>query len=146
MFDIEFLDKEMKKQFAYQTSWGFTTRSIGILVMIHGDNQGLVLPPGVAMTQVVVIPIVRKDVDAKKLGEVCESIKKRLLAQKIRVVNDDREGPTIGRKYNEWEIKGVPIRIEIGQKELENGTFRLVRRFDGDKQNYSLDNLEETIQ
>ena len=82
--------------------------------MLHGDNQGLVLPPGVAMTQVVIIPVVRKDIDSKKLSDVCESIQKRLKVKKVRVVNDDREGPTIGRKYNEWEIKGVPIRIEIG--------------------------------
>ncbi len=97
------------------------------------------------MTQVVIIPVVRKDVDSEKLSKVCESIKKRLQTKKVRVVLDDREGPTIGRKYNEWEIKGVPIRIEIGQKELEENTFRLVRRFDGNKENHSLENLEAII-
>lgn len=77
--------------------------------------------------------MVRKDVDLEKLSKVCQEIKKKLSSKKVRVVLDDREGPTIGRKYNEWEIKGVPLRIEIGQKELEENTFRLIRRFDGNK-------------
>ena len=118
MFDISFLDKEKKKQIAGQTSWGLTTRTIGVLVMMHGDNKGLVLPPKVAPIQVVIVPIkTSKDKAEEILGkgnEIYEQLKKA----DIRVTFDDSELHTPGWKYAEWELKGVPIRIEYGKKDL----------------------------
>ena len=118
MFEIVFLDKERKKQLAWQTSWGLTTRTIGVLVMMHGDNKGLVLPPKVAPTQVVIVPIKTSKDNAEEIMGKGEDIYKKLKDAGIRVIFDDNEMHTPGWKYAQWELKGVPIRIEYGKKDL----------------------------
>ena len=125
MFDITFLDKEKNKQIAWQTSWGLTTRTIGVLVMMHGDNKGLVLPPKVAPTQVVIVPIKTSKDNAQEILGKGQEIYDQLKNADIRVVFDDSELHTPGWKYAEWELKGVPIRIEYGKKDLskEQVTF-----------------------
>ena len=125
MFEITFLDKEKKKQTAWQTSWGLTTRTIGVLVMMHGDNKGLVLPPKVAPTQVVIVPIKTSKDNAEEILGKGKEIYEQLKNADIRVIFDDSEMHTPGWKYAEWELKGVPIRIEYGKKDLskEQVTF-----------------------
>lgn len=128
-FKIQYLDKEGKRQYVWQTSWAETTRVIGALVMSHGDDQGLILPPKIAPIQVVIIPI--------KLTEdiisYCQTIKKLLSNNDIRVHLDVREEKSVGWKFHEWELKGVPLRIEIGLKEAESKKVTVVRRDLGDK-------------
>ncbi len=125
MFDISFLDREKKKQLAWQTSWGLTTRTIGVLVMMHGDNKGLVLPPKVAPIQVVIVPIKTSKDNAQEILGKGEEIYEQLKNANIRVTFDDSELHTPGWKYAQWELKGVPIRIEYGKKDLskEQVTF-----------------------
>jgi prolyl-tRNA synthetase len=128
VFDIKFLDQNEKEQFVWQTSWGFSTRMIGALVMIHGDDKGLVLPPKVTPIQAVIIPIPYKNVDEDlvlaKAKDVCEKLQKH----GISVAFDDRTEYTPGWKFNEWELKGVPIRIEIGPRDVKQEQVTLVRR------------------
>ena len=121
MFEIVFLDKEKKKQLAWQTSWGLTTRTIGVLVMMHGDNKGLVLPPKVAPTQVVIVPIKTSKDNAEEIIGKGNEIYEQLKKENIRVIFDDSEMHTPGWKYAQWELKGVPIRIEYGKKDLSKG-------------------------
>ena len=125
MFDITFLDKDKKKQLAWQTSWGLTTRTIGVLVMMHGDNKGLVLPPKVAPIQVVIVPIKTSKDNAEEILGKGKDIYEQLKKADIRVTFDDSELHNPGWKYAEWELKGVPIRIEYGKKDLsqEQVTF-----------------------
>jgi len=128
MFKIEYEDTAGKKQIPWQTSWGFTTRSIGVMVMVHADDTGLVLPPRVAPIQVVIVPIIMGGTNQAKMTEVSEDLKAQLTAAGVRVNLDDRANYNPGWKYNYWELKGVPIRMEIGPKDLEKGQVRLVRR------------------
>lgn len=134
MFNIEVQDDEKKKHTIWQTSWGLTTRSIGIMIMVHGDNRGLVLPPRIAPTQVVIVPIpkskddVKKDDDKRLMMARCDEIAKLLKQKNIRVHVDDRDGYKPGWKYNYWEVRGVPIRIEVGPKDMEQGTCLMARR------------------
>lgn len=123
-FDIKFLDKDGALKTAYTTSWGVSTRLIGAIIMTHGDQRGLVLPPVVAPVQCVVVPIA-----AKKVGvlEACASMKEKLHKAGFKVVLDDSDNSP-GWKFNEWEMKGVPVRIEIGPRDLEQGKMVLVRR------------------
>ena len=125
MFDISFLDKDKKKQIAWQTSWGLTTRTIGVLVMMHGDNKGLVLPPKVAPIQVVIVPIKTSKDNAEEILGKGREIYEQLKKADIKVIFDDSEMHTPGWKYAQWELKGVPIRIEYGKKDLskEQVTF-----------------------
>ena len=118
MFEIVFLDKEKKKQLAWQTSWGLTTRTIGVLVMMHGDNKGLVLPPKVSPTQVVIVPIKTSKDSAEEIFGKGNEIYEQLKNAGIRVIYDDSDMHTPGWKYAQWELKGVPIRIEYGKKDL----------------------------
>ena len=118
MFEITFLDKEKKKQTAWQTSWGLTTRTIGVLVMMHGDNKGLVLPPKVAPIQVVIVPIKTSKDNAEEILGKGKEVYEQLKNAGIKVIFDDSEMHTPGWKYVEWELKGVPIRIEYGKKDL----------------------------
>lgn len=123
-FDIKFLDKDGVQKYVYTSSWGVSTRLIGALIMAHGDARGLVLPPKVAPEQVVIVPIA-----AKKGGviEVCEQLKTQLEEAGIRVVFDNSDNSP-GWKFNEWEMKGVPLRIEVGPRDLEAGKVILFRR------------------
>ena len=117
----------------WQTSWGLSTRSIGALVLIHGDNKGLVLPPRIAKIQVIIIPIFYKDADNEKLVNKAHEIKKALRSANIAAEVDDDDTHNPGFKYNKWELKGVPIRLEIGKKDFANEEVRLVVRYSGNK-------------
>ena len=133
MFKIEYENLEGKKEIPWQTSWGFTTRSIGVMVMTHSDDTGLVLPPRIAPIQVVIVPIQMKGADSEKQKRVTAELKAQLVAAGVRVTLDDRDNYNPGWKYNHWELKGVPLRIELGPKDLANGVVRMVRRDNGDK-------------
>eukprot|EP00375_Theileria_parva_P003012 XP_765693.1 prolyl-tRNA synthetase [Theileria parva strain Muguga] len=144
MFDIKYEDEEGEKRKVHQTSWGFTTRSIGIMIMVHGDDRGLVVPPRVAKTQVVIVPILTKTAD-QVISRVNE-LYKLLTESGFRVKLDDRRGYTPGFKFNHWELRGVPLRLEVGAKDVENNTVRLVRRDNFAKADVPLENLTTTIQ
>lgn len=128
VFGIKFLDQNEKEQNVWQTSWGFTTRMIGAVVMLHGDDKGLVLPPKVAPTQVVIVPIPYKGLEAEKIAAKAKELNEKLQKKGIATVLDDRAEYTPGWKFNEWELKGVPIRIEIGPKDLKQKQVVMVRR------------------
>ena len=139
-FEIQFLDKENKLRYPHQTSWGMTTRLIGAIIMTHGDNNGLVLPPAVAPIQAIVIPVAQhKEGVIEKATELQERLKK------ICRVKMDASNNTPGWKFAEYEMKGVPLRIEIGPKDIENNQCVIVTRHNREKTFVSLDNLEETV-
>ncbi len=140
-FDIKFLDKDGVQKYAYTTSWGTSTRMIGAVIMAHGDARGLVLPPKVAPEQAVIVPIA-----AKKGGvmEACQDIKTKLEKAGVRVVLDDTDNSP-GWKFNEWEMKGVPVRIEVGPRDLEAGKVMLFRRDTLEKSECALGATVETV-
>ncbi|HVM61761.1 MAG TPA: proline--tRNA ligase [Verrucomicrobiae bacterium] len=127
--DVTFLSKEGKREFVYATSWGVSTRLVGALIMTHSDDNGLVLPPKLAPIHVVVIPIFKNDAEKASTFAEATKVVAELKSQGLAVKLDDRDGIMPGAKYYEWEAKGVPIRIEIGPKDLEKGSLCLVRRF-----------------
>jgi prolyl-tRNA synthetase len=133
VFNIKYLDQDEKEQYVWQTSWGFSTRMIGALVMVHGDNKGLVLPPRIAPIQVVIIPILYKDAEAETIKDKARETLEKLTKIGLAVVLDDRSEYTPGWKFNEWELKGVPIRIEIGPRDVKQKQMMLVRRDTGEK-------------
>jgi prolyl-tRNA synthetase len=145
-FDIQYLDKENQLQFCWTTSWGLSTRFIGAIIMVHGDDQGLVLPPRIAPFQVVIVPIFRDEDQKAAVLEAAEAIQGRLRDFRVKV--DLREGVTPGFKFNDWEMRGVPLRLEIGPKDVEAGTVVLARRDipgrEG-KQSISQDSIEKHI-
>lgn len=126
-FDIQFLDESNVLQYAWTTSWGMSTRMVGAVVMTHGDDQGLVLPPHLAPIQVVIVPIWRKDSERAAVLDAGRQVKQRL-ASLLRVELDEREGYSPGWKYNDWEMRGVPLRIEIGPRDIENQNVMVARR------------------
>ena len=128
VFDIKFLDENEKERHVWQTSWGFSTRMIGALIMLHGDDKGLVLPPKVAFVQVVIVPIPYKGTDADLISAKTKETLETLKNNGIEVVLDDRAEYTPGWKFNEWELKGVPLRIEIGPRDVKQNQVMLVRR------------------
>ncbi len=140
-FNIKFTDKDGTQKFGYTMSFGVSTRLIGALIMTHGDARGLVMPPVVAPVQVVIVPIA-----AKKEGviEACVRLKDRLTAAGVRVVLDDSDNSP-GWKFNEWEMKGVPLRIELGPRDLEAGKLLCARRDNFEKTEMSLENAAEEI-
>jgi len=127
-FDIKFLDTNNQLQYCWTTSWGVSTRFVGAVVMVHGDDQGLILPPRLAPTQVVIIPIWRKDAERTRVLAVTEQIEEILLSEGVRVELDAREEHSAGWKFNQWEMKGVPLRIEIGPRDVENDQAIVARR------------------
>ncbi|OEG00017.1 proline--tRNA ligase [Vulcanibacillus modesticaldus] len=143
VFEIQYSDKDNKLQYVHQTSWGVSTRLIGGLIMTHSDDRGLALPPKVAPIQVVIIPILRKDKEEVK--NKAHQIKDQLSQLGIRVKVDDREEMTPGWKFNEYEMRGVPIRIELGPKDIEKEQFVLARRDTGEKEFLSLADLTKII-
>ena len=143
-FGISFIDENEKKQFVWQTSWGVSTRLLGALIMVHGDDKGLVLPPKVAPIHAVVVPIYYKKSKETVLKKARE-LKSKLEKGGLTVELDDREIYTPGWKFNEWEMKGVPVRIEIGPKDVEKKRVILVRRDDNRKKPVSEENLEKEI-
>ncbi len=125
-FDIQFLDKNNELQNAWTSSWGLSTRFVGAIIMTHGDDQGLVLPPHLAPTQVVIVPIYKSDQDRGLVMETVQRVRGELGG--FRVHLDDRQEVTPGFKFNDWELRGVPLRIEIGPKDVEKGTVAFARR------------------
>ncbi len=140
-FDIKFQNREGKEEYAYQTSWGISTRLIGAIIMAHGDNRGLKLPPKVAPIQVVIVPIAQHK---EGVLEKVEELNKKL-SDKFRVKVDDRDKYSPGYKFNYWEMKGAPIRLEIGPRDIENNECILVRRDNQEKIKVSLENLENEV-
>ncbi|MBD5082801.1 MAG: proline--tRNA ligase [Clostridiales bacterium] len=139
-FEIQYSDKENKLVYPHQTSWGMTTRLIGAIIMTHGDNNGLVLPPAVAPIQVIVVPVAQhKEGVLEKANEVCDRLKKICRAK----IDDSNNTP--GWKFAEYEMKGVPIRLEIGPKDIENNQCVIVTRHNREKTFVSLDELETVI-
>jgi prolyl-tRNA synthetase len=127
-FEIRYLDQTGELQYCWTTSWGLSTRFIGAIIMVHGDDQGLVLPPRLAPIQVVVVPIFRTDEEKPSVLEAAQKVRAELIKADIRARVDERDGLTPGFKFNDWEMRGVPLRIEIGPKEVANGTVALARR------------------
>jgi prolyl-tRNA synthetase len=125
-FDIQFLDWNNELQHAWTTSWGLSTRFVGAIIMTHGDDQGLILPPRLAPIQVVIVPIYKNDAEQSAVLEVVERVRRELSAFRVKV--DDRSEVTPGFKFNDWELRGVPLRIEIGPKDVEKGSVALARR------------------
>ena len=141
-FDVKFQNREGKLEFAYQTSWGISTRLIGAIIMAHGDNRGLKLPPRVAPIQIEVIPIAQhKEGVEEKVSEIYERLK-----AKFRVEADFRKQVSPGVKFNDCEMRGIPLRLEMGPRDIENGECVLVRRDTSEKISVKLENLEETIE
>jgi len=145
MFHVEFEDRKEQKQFVHQTSWGLSTRSIGAMIMVHSDDKGLVLPPKVAQTQIVVIPIIYKDDDGKDMCDQAFEVTKILRAAGFRVVLDERRNHNPGFKFNRWEIRGTPVRVEIGKNELKEQTARICLRHNGKKFSLKWDELAEKM-
>jgi prolyl-tRNA synthetase len=127
-FDIQYLDENNELQYAWTTSWGVSTRMVGAVVMAHGDDQGLILPPRLAPHQVVIVPIWKSDEEHSAVLEVVERVKATLSDQGVRLHVDDREAYSPGWKFNEWEMRGVPLRIEIGPRDVKNEQVMLARR------------------
>ena len=127
-FDITYIDQNNESQHPWTTSWGLSTRMIGAIVMTHGDDKGLRLPPKVAPIQVVIVPIFKNDDEHVIVMEAVARLSKELLDANIRIHIDKREGLSPGFKYNDWEMRGVPLRMEVGPKDVQNGTVALARR------------------
>ncbi len=145
-FDVKYLDKENKQQYVWATSWGVSTRLMGALIMAHSDDHGLVLPPRLAPEQVVIVPIYRKDEDFARVNEKALQIKDELQEKGIRVKYDNRDTYKPGWKFAEYEFKGVPVRIAIGPKDLENGTVEVARRDTLEKAFYQAIDLATKIE
>jgi prolyl-tRNA synthetase len=127
-FDVTFTDKNGKLDYVWAASWGVSTRLMGALIMAHSDDNGLVLPPKLAPTQVVIVPIYKKDAQLTQISEKANEIKQQLQDKGITVKYDDRDTQTPGWKFTEYEVKGVPVRIAIGPRDLENNTLEVARR------------------
>jgi len=144
VFDITFQDEQGKRQFVYQTSWGVSTRLIGAVIMAHGDDQGLKLPPHVAPIQAVVVPIWRKEEDRATVRAFVEKVR-AAVGTKVRLWVDDRDQYTPGWKYNEHELRGVPVRLEVGPKDVASGAVMSVRRDNRAKESIPLAALAERL-
>lgn len=127
-FGIRYLDKEGALQYCWTTSWGLSTRFVGAIIMVHGDDQGLVLPPRLAPIQVVLVPIFKTDQEKTQVFEAAAKIQSVLRENGFRVKTDERDGISPGFKFNDWEMRGVPLRVEIGPKDVAKGSFVFARR------------------
>ncbi|MHC1772255.1 MAG: proline--tRNA ligase [Flexilinea sp.] len=125
-FDIKYLDQNNTLQYCWTTSWGLSTRFIGAIIMTHGDDKGLILPPRLAPFQIVIVPIYKNDEERSIVMETVEKVQKQLTGFRVKL--DDRTELTPGFKYNEWELRGVPLRLEIGPKDVEKGSVMAARR------------------
>lgn len=141
-YNITFLDKEGKKQYAWQNTWAISTRMLGVMFAIHSDNKGLIIPPKIAPNKIVIIPI--KFEENKKIHEFSEKLFKEL--SKFSPILDDRKDITPGFKFNEWELKGIPLKIEVGPKDVEKKEVILVRRDNGLKKSVKIKDLTKTIE
>lgn len=144
-FDVKFSDKENKLDYVWATSWGVSTRLIGALVMAHSDDEGLILPPRIAPTQVVIVPIYKGDEQKALIDEKVQVLLKELKAAGVRVKYDDNDNARPGWKFAEYEMKGVPVRIAMGARDLENNTVELARRDTREKTTVSIDGLSQRI-
>ncbi|WP_210462041.1 proline--tRNA ligase [Rufibacter roseolus] len=144
-FDVKFATKEGGLEHVWGTSWGVSTRLMGALVMAHSDDEGLVLPPKLAPIQVVIVPIYKGEEQLAQISEKVLGLKKQLEAKGISVKYDDRDTERPGFKFAEWELKGVPVRIAIGGRDLENGTAEVARRDTKEKGSQAFDDLVNTI-
>ena len=144
-FEVKFLTKENKQEYVWATSWGVSTRLIGALVMAHSDDEGLVLPPRIAPLQVVIVPIYKGEEQKEKIGKKAQEIISQLKSLGIRVKYDDNENARPGWKFAEYELKGVPVRLAIGARDLEQNLVEVARRDTKEKQSLSLDGVVEHI-
>ncbi|WP_380678470.1 proline--tRNA ligase [Salinigranum sp. GCM10025319] len=144
-FDITYTDEDEEEEVAHTTSWGLSWRALGALIMTHSDDQGLVLPPAIAPEQVVVVPIWQADTKDEVL-DYAEGVASDLEAAGLRVELDDRDERNPGFKFNEWELKGVPLRIEIGPNEVDDGALTFAHRPDGEKHEVSRDDVAATVE
>ncbi|MEW6743699.1 MAG: proline--tRNA ligase [Planctomycetota bacterium] len=145
-FNIQFQGRDKKLEYAWTTSWGMSTRVIGALVMVHGDDQGLVLPPKVAPYQVVLVPIWKSDAEQRTVLQYCERLASTLRNASVRVKVDDRDQYKPGFKFNDWELRGVPLRLEVGPRDVRGQGAVLVRRDTGEKASVGLDDLARRVQ
>lgn len=132
-FEVKFQGRDQKEHYVHTTSWAISSRIIGALIMTHGDDKGLQLPPNIAPIQVVIVPVTRKD-NTEQMFEAADQIASELKALGVRVKVDKREGLSNGFKYNDWELKGVPVRLEVGPRDLEQGVLVVKNRTHGDKE------------
>ena len=144
-FDVKFADKSGKLEYVWGTSWGVSTRLMGALIMAHSDDEGLVLPPKLAPTQVVIIPIFRSDEELGKISEVADKVVKELRAKDITVKFDKRDTHKPGWKFAEYEQKGIPVRIAIGPRDLESNQVEVARRDTKEKATYSMEGLSDQL-
>lgn len=144
-FDVQFLNKENKPEYAWATSWGVSTRLMGALIMTHSDDNGLVLPPALAPIQVVIIPIWKTDEQLQMLNEKADTICANLRKMGISVKYDNADNKRPGFKFADYELKGVPVRLVIGARDLENGTVEVMRRDTLEKETISLEGIEEYV-
>ena len=144
-FDVQYTDKEGQMQYVWATSWGVSTRLMGALVMAHGDDNGLVLPPKLAPIQVVMVPIFKTEEEQSRILEKMNELKKALEAEGHTVKIDDRDNLRPGFKFAEWELKGVPVRLAMGPRDLDNGTVEVHRRDTLEKQTVALEGLDKSI-
>ena len=145
-FDVKFSNKEGKKEYVWATSWGVSTRLMGALVMTHSDDKGLVLPPKLAPYQVVIVPIYKGDEQLEKVSEVALKVKKNLEDKGISVKFDNRHTYKPGWKFAEYELKGVPLRLALGARDLENGTIEVARRDTLEKETYQIKEIENKVE
>lgn len=144
-FDVTFLNKENKPEYVWATSWGVSTRLMGALIMVHSDDNGLVLPPNLAPIQVVMIPIYKNDEQLNAIREKLQPVIRELQAAGISVKLDDSDNKRPGFKFADYELKGVPVRLAMGARDLENNTIELMRRDTLEKENVSFDNIAQHV-
>lgn len=145
-FDVKYVTRENKKEYVWATSWGVSTRLMGALVMAHSDDNGLILPPKLAPIQVVIVPIFRKPEQLEAIREKIKVVIAALKARNISVKFDDRDTYKPGYKFAEWELKGVPVRLAIGPRDLENGTIEVARRDTLEKEVLQMEDIDEKIE
>jgi prolyl-tRNA synthetase len=145
-FDVKFADKEGKLDYVWATSWGVSTRLMGALVMAHSDDNGLVLPPKLAPYQVVIVPIYKEAEQLDKISSKVQDIIARLKSKGISVKYDDNDAKKPGWKFAEYELKGVPVRLAMGPRDLENGTVEVARRDTLMKEVVNIDNIETFVE
>ena len=145
-FDVKFANKEGKQDYVWATSWGVSTRLMGALIMTHSDDNGLVLPPSLAPNQVIIVPIYKSEEDLEAISKIADKISTELKNKGISVKFDNRTTQRPGAKFAQHELQGVPLRIAIGPKDLENGTVEIARRDTLTKEVIALDDLNDTIE
>ena len=144
-FNVQFVDKENKMDYAWATSWGVSTRLMGALIMTHSDDNGLVLPPHLAPIQVVIVPIYKGDTELAAFNEKLGGLTERLKAMGIRVKYDNADNKRPGFKFADYELKGVPVRLVMGGRDLANNTIELMRRDTLEKETLSFDGIEDYV-